>query len=52
MSAAVAGSIYSLQGIGQLVGYLFWGSIADKFGRKIPFIGMALAEYLFLYIQN
>ncbi|ENZ9534824.1 TPA: MFS transporter [Clostridioides difficile] len=52
MSAAVAGSIYSLQGIGQLVGYLFWGSIADKFGRKIPFIGMALAAvFVFIYTK-
>lgn len=46
MSAATAGSIYSLQGIGQLIGYNTWGFIADKFGRKIPLVGMALAAVL------
>ena len=30
MTAAIAGAIYSLQGIGQLVGYFVWGSIADN----------------------
>lgn len=50
MTAAVAGSIYSLQGVGQLFGYLVWGSIADKFGRKVPAIGMALsAVCVFIY---
>ena len=43
ISAAVAGSIYSMQGVGQLFGYIFWGSIADKFGRKAPVVGMLLA---------
>lgn len=43
LSAATAGSIYSLQGIGQLVGYNVWGFLADKFGRKIPAIGMILS---------
>ncbi len=53
MTAVVAGSIYSLQGIGQLVGYLTWGAIADKFGRKIPAIGMLLsAGLIFLYMQQ
>ncbi|MEG0133362.1 MAG: MFS transporter [Clostridium sp.] len=52
LTAAVAGSIYSLQGIGQLFGYLVWGSIADKFGRKIPAIGMALsAVCVFAYTK-
>lgn len=52
LSAAVAGSIYSLQGIGQLIGYNVWGFISDKFGRKIPLIGMALsALFVFLYMQ-
>ncbi|MGM0438504.1 MAG: MFS transporter [Bacillota bacterium] len=52
MSAVTAGSIYSLQGIGQLIGYNFWGFIADKFGRKVPLIGMALcAVFLFVYMN-
>ena len=52
VSAATAGSIYSLQGIGQLIGYNMWGFIADKFGRKKPAIGMALcAVFIFIYMQ-
>lgn len=52
LTAAVAGSIYSLQGLGQLVGYLVWGSVADKFGRKVPLIGMALsAVAIFVYTK-
>lgn len=43
MTAAVAGGMYSLQGVGQTFGYLFWGSMADKFGRKVPLIGIALS---------
>ncbi len=43
LTAAVAGGIYSLQGFGQLAGYFTWGTIADKFGRKKPLVGMALA---------
>lgn len=39
-SAPIAGSIYSIQGMGQLIGYNFWGYISDKFGRKYPVIGM------------
>lgn len=51
LSAATAGSIYSLQGIGQLIGYNMWGFIADKLGRKIPAIGMlasGLAVFMFI----
>lgn len=52
MSAATAGAIYSLQGIGQLIGYNVWGFIADKFGRKKPLIGMILcAVFVFIYMQ-
>ncbi len=52
MTAAVAGSIFSLQGLGQLLGYFVWGIIADKFGRKIPFIGMAAsAVFVFVYTK-
>ncbi len=52
MTAAVAGSVYALQGMGQLIGYNFWGFIADKFGRKVPAIGMAMcAVFVFLYMQ-
>ena len=40
MTAVVAGSIYSAQGIGQFIGYNFWGFIGDKFGRRVPLIGM------------
>lgn len=43
MSAAAAGAIYSLQGTGQLVGYLVWGFLSDRLGRKFPAIGMALS---------
>lgn len=49
-SAVVAGSIYSLQGVGQLIGYNFWGFLADRFGRKFPLIGMFLcAVFVFIY---
>ncbi|MTI69213.1 MAG: MFS transporter [Firmicutes bacterium] len=52
MSAATAGSIYSLQGIGQLIGYNIWGFVSDKFGRKVPLIGMALCGvFVFVYMQ-
>ncbi|MGL6099586.1 MAG: MFS transporter [Fusobacteriaceae bacterium] len=52
LSAAVAGGIYSLQGIGQLIGYNFWGMISDKFGRKKPLIGMILcAICVFAYMK-
>lgn len=52
LSAAVAGGIYSLQGIGQLIGYNVWGFISDKFGRKIPLVGMVLSAILvFMYMQ-
>lgn len=52
MSAATAGSIYSLQGIGQLIGYNVWGFIADKFGRKVPLIGMAACSvFVFVYMK-
>lgn len=52
LSAAAAGSIYSLQGVGQLFGYFVWGAVADKFGRKVPFIGMALsAVFVFVYTK-
>ena len=52
LSAAVAGGIYSLQGIGQLIGYNIWGFISDRFGRKKPLIGMALsAVFVFLFMR-
>ncbi len=52
MSATTAGAIYSLQGIGQLIGYNVWGFIADKFGRKKPLIGMIMsAAFVFVYMQ-
>ncbi len=52
MTAATAGAIYSLQGIGQLVGYNVWGFVSDKFGRKVPAIGMLLcAVGVFLYMR-
>lgn len=52
MTAATAGSIYSLRGVGQLIGYNMWGFIADKFGRKVPAIGMALcAVFVFIYLK-
>ncbi len=52
LSAVTAGAIYSLQGVGQLVGYYLWGFIADKFGRKVPAIGMLLcAVVVFIYTR-
>lgn len=52
LSAAAAGGIYSLQGIGQLIGYNVWGLLADRFGRKVPAIGMLLSAVgVFLYMQ-
>ncbi|MCI9024041.1 MAG: MFS transporter [Dorea sp.] len=52
MTAAIAGSIFSLQGLGQLLGYFVWGAIADKFGRKVPLIGMAVsAGFVFIYTR-
>lgn len=52
LSAAAAGSIYSLQGVGQLIGYNVWGFLADRFGRKIPAIGMLLSAVgVFIYMQ-
>lgn len=52
MSAAAAGAIYSLQGTGQLVGYLVWGFLSDRLGRKFPAIGMALsAVAVFIYTR-
>lgn len=50
MTSALAGSIYSVQGIGLMFGYVSWGALADKFGRRLPLIGMALcAGMLFIY---
>ncbi len=50
LSAATAGAIFSLQGLGQLAGYFTWGTIADKFGRKVPLIGFLLTAVLvFVY---
>ncbi len=52
LSAAVAGTIFSFQGLGQLFGYFIWGTVADKFGRKIPLIGMLLcAVFVFMYTK-
>lgn len=52
MTASMAGNIYSLQGIGQLFGYIIWGAIADKFGRKVPAFGMLIsAALVFLYTK-
>lgn len=52
LTAAVAGSIYSLQGLGQLAGYFVWGAVADKFGRKVPFVGMAVsAVFVFIFTK-
>lgn len=51
-SAATAGSIYSLQGMGQLIGYNFWGFISDKFGRKVPLIGMASVSVMIFFFSR
>lgn len=52
MTAATAGAIYSMQGTGQLIGYLIWGGISDRFGRKVPLIGMALSAVgVFIYTR-
>ncbi len=52
LSSVTAGSIYSLQGIGQLIGYNFWGFISDKFGRKVPLIGMASVSVIIFFFSN
>lgn len=50
LTAVVAGTVFSIQGFGQLLGYFAWGTIADKFGRKVPAIGMLLsAVFVFIY---
>ncbi|MBC7003433.1 MFS transporter [Photobacterium sp. BZF1] len=52
MSAATAGTIFSIQGVGQLIGYNFWGFLSDRYGRKIPIIGMvAVSALIFVYSQ-
>lgn len=52
MTAATAGAIYSMQGTGQLIGYLIWGGISDRFGRKVPLVGMALSAVgVFVYTR-
>lgn len=52
MTAATAGAIYSMQGTGQLVGYIIWGLISDKFGRKVPAIGMALSAVAVFHLYS
>ena len=52
VASATAGAIYSVQGFGTLIGYFFWGTVADKKGRKVPMIGMlASAVFVFLYTR-
>ena len=52
VASATAGAIYSVQGFGTLIGYFFWGTVADKKGRKVPMIGMlASAIFMFLYTR-
>ena len=52
VASATAGAIYSVQGFGTLIGYFFWGTVADKKGRKVPMIGMlASAIFVFLYTR-
>jgi len=51
-SSATAGMIYSLQGMGQLIGYNFWGFISDKFGRKVPLIGMASVSVMIFFFSR
>lgn len=52
LSAATAGTVYSFQGIGQLIGYNFWGYISDRFGRKVPLIGMASVSVLIFFFSK
>lgn len=52
VASATAGAIYSVQGFGTLIGYFFWGTVADKKGRKVPMIGMlASAIFVFFYTR-
>ncbi len=52
LESAQAGTIFSLQGTGMLFGYIMWGTIADKFGRRAPRFGMlAAAAGIFMYTQ-
>lgn len=52
ITSALAGTFYSIQGLGQLIGYYAWGTVADKLGRKVPLIGMAAsAVFVFFYTK-
>ncbi len=42
MSAAQWGRLVSMQSLGQFFGFLFFGFIGDKFGRKKTMVGMLL----------
>lgn len=42
MSAAGWGQLVAVQNIGQFVGFLFFGYIGDRFGRKKTMVGMLL----------
>ena len=51
-TSTLAGSIYGVQGFGQFFGYLFWGTIADKFGQKIPaFMMFACSGLIFIFTR-
>lgn len=43
-----AGYIMSFFYLGQLIGVIFWGSIADKYGRKIPLLFVVFRKSWFL----
>ena len=43
ISLSAIGMVVMAQGMGSFVGGLFWGVIADKFGRKYPLIGFIIA---------
>ena len=49
---ALTGIFYSIQGLGQLIGYYTWGTIIDKLGREVTLIGMAAsAVFVFLHTK-
>lgn len=41
--AGLAGLFVSVDGIGTLIGSLLWGTIADRYGRRVNAVGFALA---------
>ena len=55
LSNTQMGHIITAQGIGSLVGGLFWGVVSDYWGRKVPLLGFvvaALAIWVFFNVAS